>query len=125
MNNEDVVTVVPAVVIKEEPVEFVPETVRSENKGIKVNQNIYNVMSYNGFLIMSKRTKPSSSREEPIEFDPQPSTPTDIVIKDEFIVCSQDYTGSSTDVPTCTQPTSHVTLSVACLGSSQKPDNGQ
>ncbi|GIY35527.1 hypothetical protein CEXT_411041 [Caerostris extrusa] len=64
-------------------------------------------------------------KEEPIEIDPEPSVSADIVIKDEFVVCSEDYTSSSVHVPPYSEPNSHVTLSVACLGSSQQPDNGQ
>ncbi|GIY51481.1 hypothetical protein CDAR_394531 [Caerostris darwini] len=48
-----------------------------------------------------------------------------IVIKDEVVVSCEDDTGSSADVPSSTEPTSHVNLSVACLGSSQQPDTGQ
>ncbi|GIY85136.1 hypothetical protein CDAR_16281 [Caerostris darwini] len=57
--------------------------------------------------------EPPVVKEEPITFDREPSA--DIVIKDEFGVCNEDYTGSSADVPLSTEPTSHVTLSVACL----------
>ncbi|GIY63584.1 hypothetical protein CDAR_442431 [Caerostris darwini] len=73
----------------------------------------------------SETPEQKMTRQEPIEFDPQPSASADIVIKDEFVVSSEDCHGISADVPSCTEPTSHVTLSVACLGSSQQPDNGQ
>ncbi|GIY69425.1 hypothetical protein CDAR_470851 [Caerostris darwini] len=47
------------------------------------------------------------TKEEPREFYPQPSASADIVIKDEFVVSSEDYTGSSALVPPSTAPTSH------------------
>ncbi|GIY69382.1 hypothetical protein CDAR_470601 [Caerostris darwini] len=114
-NNEDVVSVVSPVTIKEEPVEFVPEPFPSEDKGIKnVKKDQGDAVSVQPVVFI---------KQEPIEFDLQSSA--DVVIKDEFVVCSEDYIGSSTDAPPSTQPTSHVTLSVAGLGSSQKFDNGQ
>ncbi|GIZ01753.1 hypothetical protein CEXT_173451 [Caerostris extrusa] len=64
-------------------------------------------------------------KKEPIEFDPEPCTSADMVIKHEFVVCSEDFSGSSADVPPSTEPTSHVTLPVACLASNQQTDNGQ
>ncbi|GIY69400.1 hypothetical protein CDAR_470711 [Caerostris darwini] len=116
-NNEDVVHVEPPVVIKKEPVEFVPDPSTSADVVIQ------NVQKDNADAVP---VQPAVFvKQEPIEIDPEPSASGDIVIKDEFVVCSEDYIGSSADVPPSIEPTSHVTLSVACLGSSQKSDNGQ
>ncbi|GIY69404.1 hypothetical protein CDAR_470731 [Caerostris darwini] len=93
--------------------EFVPEPSTSAAIVIQDNRDAVPVQSA-AFI-----------KEEPIEFDPEPCTSTDRVIKDEFVVCSEDYIGSSVDVPPCTEPTSHVTLSVACLASNQQTDNDQ
>ncbi|GIY35536.1 hypothetical protein CEXT_411111 [Caerostris extrusa] len=77
-NNEDVVSVVSPIAIKEEPVEFVPEPFPSGDKGIKnVKKNKGDAVPVQSAVFI---------KEEPIEFDPQPSTSTDIVIKDEFVV---------------------------------------
>ncbi|GIY69383.1 hypothetical protein CDAR_470611 [Caerostris darwini] len=104
----------PAFVIKEEPIEFDPEPSTSAEFIIQnANDDAFHVEPA---LVI---------REQPIQFDPQPSASADIVLKDEFVVSSEDYTGSSAVVPPSTEPTSHVTLSVARLGSSQQPDNDQ
>ncbi|GIY99358.1 hypothetical protein CEXT_224631 [Caerostris extrusa] len=95
-NNEGVVPVEPIIVIKEEPVDFLPEPFISKDKHIK------NIKKDNEDAV---RVQPVVViKQEPIEFDPEPSTSADIVIKDEFVVCSEDYTGSSTDVPPSTPP---------------------
>ncbi|GIY99355.1 hypothetical protein CEXT_224601 [Caerostris extrusa] len=112
-DNEDVTPVGPSIVIKEEPVEFDSDPSTSAD----------NVIQENGDAVP---VQPAVFiKQEPIEFDPEPYASTDIVIKDEFVVCSKEYTGSSADVPPSTEPTSHVTLSVACLGSSQNRDSDQ
>ncbi|GIY69375.1 hypothetical protein CDAR_470541 [Caerostris darwini] len=116
-NNEDVVPVEPLVVIKEEPTEFVPEPFPSEDKDIQ------NVKEDNGDAVP---VQPAVFiKQEPREFDPQPSASADVVIKEEFVVSDEHYTGSSAHAPSSTEPTSRVTLSVACLGPSQKFDKGQ
>ncbi|GIY69380.1 hypothetical protein CDAR_470581 [Caerostris darwini] len=113
-NSKDVTPVEPAFVIKEEPIEFDPEPSTSAEIVIQ-NAN------YDAF-----RVEPAIGiKQEPIQFDPQPSASADIVIKDEFVVSSEDYTGCSVLVLSPTEPTSHVTLSVTCLGSRQQPDSGQ
>ncbi|GIY81368.1 hypothetical protein CEXT_198891 [Caerostris extrusa] len=125
-NKEDVMLVEPTVVIKEEPIQFDPEPLSSQDK----------VMKHNRIFLLSSISKRRTEllfpvdptvviKEEPMSFEPEPSSSADIVIKDEFVVCSEDDTGSSADVPPSTVPTSHVTLSVACLGSGQKPCSDQ
>ncbi|GIY69397.1 hypothetical protein CDAR_470691 [Caerostris darwini] len=115
-DNKDVLLVEPPAVIKKEPFEFDPEASTSAEFVIQ------NAKKDNEDAI---RVEPAVFvKEEPIEFDPAPSADADIVIKDEFIVCSEEYPGSSVHVLPYSEPTSHVTLSVACLGSSQQPDNG-
>ncbi|GIY69377.1 hypothetical protein CDAR_470551 [Caerostris darwini] len=113
-NSKDVTPVEPAFVIKGEPIELDPEPSTSAEIVIQnANEDAF-------------RVEPAIViKEEPIQFDPQPSASADIVIKDEFIVSNEDYTGCSALVPPSTEPTSHVTLSVACLGSRQQPDNGR
>ncbi|GIY69413.1 hypothetical protein CDAR_470781 [Caerostris darwini] len=113
-NSEDVTPVEPAFVIKEEPIEFDPEPSTSTEIVIQ-NANEDAIRDETAIVV----------KEEPIELDPEPSASGDIVIKDEFIVCSEDYTGCSVLEPLSTEPTSHVTLSVACLRSRQQPDSGQ
>ncbi|GIY35531.1 hypothetical protein CEXT_411081 [Caerostris extrusa] len=110
-NNEDVTPVEPSVVIKEEPMEFDPEPSTSADIVIQEKGDAVPVQLA---LVVE---------EEPIEFDPEPSASADIAIKDEFIFCSEQYTGSCVHVPSSSDPTSHVTLSVACLGSGQNRDN--
>ncbi|GIY69416.1 hypothetical protein CDAR_470801 [Caerostris darwini] len=115
MNKEDVVAAQTAVVMKKEPVEFVPETVLSQDKDVE------NVKQDNGDAVP---VQPAVYiKEEPREFYPQPFASADVVIKEEFVVSKKDYTGSSAIVPPSTEPTSHVTLSVAGLTSNQQPDN--
>ncbi|GIY85148.1 hypothetical protein CDAR_16331 [Caerostris darwini] len=99
-NKEDVMPVEPTVVIKEEPIQSYPERLASEDKDVKDN----------GYTVPVKPTVVIIGRPslEPISFDPGPSASADIVIKDEFIVCSEDDTGSFADVPSSTVPTSHV-----------------
>ncbi|GIY51477.1 hypothetical protein CDAR_394511 [Caerostris darwini] len=104
-SNEDVVPVEPTVAVKEEPIQSDPEPLASLDIGI---EDIGDAV-------------PVIIKEQPISFDPGSSA--DIVIKDEFVVYSENDT--SADVPPATVPTSHVTLSVACLGSGQKPDSDQ
>ncbi|GIY69420.1 hypothetical protein CDAR_470821 [Caerostris darwini] len=107
-DNEDVTPVEPSVAIKEEPIEFdsepptFAEIVIQNSK--KDNEDAIPVEP----AVVVK--------QEPTEFYPEPSASADIVIKDELVVCSEEYTNSSADVPPSTEPTSHVTLSVACLG---------
>ncbi|GIY69367.1 SCAN domain-containing protein 3 [Caerostris darwini] len=67
-------------------------------------------------------------KEEPIEFDPEPSTSSaQSVIKEEFILPNEEKTwSSSAEVPPPAESTPKMTLSVACLGSSsQEPDGDQ
>ncbi|GIZ02786.1 hypothetical protein CEXT_572651 [Caerostris extrusa] len=68
--NKDVVRVQPTVVIKEEPVEFVPESFLSENKGIQ------NIKTDNGVPVQPA----VFIKQEPIDLDPKPSAFTDVVI---------------------------------------------
>ncbi|GIY69389.1 hypothetical protein CDAR_470641 [Caerostris darwini] len=107
---KDAVPVQPAVFIKQEPINFDPEPSTSSDIVIKDAVPVQPAV----FI-----------KQEPINFDPEPSTSADIVIKDEFVVCNEAFSGSSTNVPPSTEPTSHVTLSVACLGSSEQPDIGR
>ncbi|GIY85152.1 hypothetical protein CDAR_16351 [Caerostris darwini] len=116
-NKEDVMPVEPTVVIKEEPIQSNPEPLSSEDKVIK------NVERDNGEAVLVEPLV--VIKEQPISFDPQPSASADIVIKEEFIVCSEDDTGSSVYESPSTEPTSHVTLSVACLGSGRKSNSDQ
>ncbi|GIY85134.1 hypothetical protein CDAR_16282 [Caerostris darwini] len=101
-NRENVMLVEPTVIIKEEPIEFQLDHNNENHLHLKIKTSRDTVL-----------VEPPVVKEEPITFDREPSA--DIVIKDEFGVCNEDYTGSSADVPLSTEPTSHVTLSVACL----------
>ncbi|GIX97853.1 hypothetical protein CEXT_722121 [Caerostris extrusa] len=116
-NKENVVSDEPTVVIKEEPIEYHPELLASQDKAIK------NIIKDNGDTVPVGPTV--IIKEEPMSFDSEPSSSADIVIKDEFVVCSEDDTGYSADEPPSTEPTSHVTLSVACLGSGHKSCSDQ
>ncbi|GIY99362.1 hypothetical protein CEXT_224661 [Caerostris extrusa] len=109
-NSKDATPAEPAFVIKEEPIEFDPEPSTSAEIVIQnANEDAF-------------RVEPAIViKEEPIQFDPQPSASADIVIKDEFVVSNEHYTGYSALVPPSNEPTSHVTLSVACLRSRQQP----
>ncbi|GIX66912.1 hypothetical protein CEXT_185101, partial [Caerostris extrusa] len=54
------------------------------------------------------RVQPVVFKQEPIEIDPQPSASADMIMKDEFVVSGEGYSGSSADVPASVEPTSHV-----------------
>ncbi|GIY69378.1 hypothetical protein CDAR_470561 [Caerostris darwini] len=72
--------------------------------------------------MQSQCNLPSSSNKNP---SCSTSASTYVVIKDEFVVCSEDCSVSSAVVPPSTDLTSHITLSVACLRSSEQPDIGR
>ncbi|GIY81370.1 hypothetical protein CEXT_198901, partial [Caerostris extrusa] len=109
-NKEDVVSNGLTVVIKEEPIEVDPEPLKVKN----IKKDIGDTVPVEHPVVI---------KVERMNFDPEPSA--DIVIKDEFVVCSEDDTASSADVPPSTEPTFHLTLSVACLGSGRKPCSDQ
>ncbi|GIY85150.1 hypothetical protein CDAR_16341 [Caerostris darwini] len=112
-DKEDVMPVEPTIVIKGEPIQWNPEAFASDDKDVKnVTKDVGDTVLV-GLTVIFKA--------EPITFGPEPSASADIVIKDEFVICSEDDTESSADVPPSTVPASHVTLSVACLGSGRKP----
>ncbi|GIY63590.1 hypothetical protein CDAR_442461 [Caerostris darwini] len=121
-NIEDATPAEPAFVIKEEPIEFeVLATEFDPDPSTSADIAIQNAKKYNGDSI---GVYPAFVvKEEPIEFDPEPSA--DTVFMDEFVVSSEDYTGSCAHVPPSSKHNSHVTLSVACLGSSKNRDGGQ
>ncbi|GIY85156.1 hypothetical protein CDAR_16391 [Caerostris darwini] len=107
-NKEDVMPVEPTVVIKEEPIQSYPERLASEDKDVKDIGDSVPVVS------------PVVIKEQAITFEPEACASADIVIKDEFVICTEDDIVSSADVPPSTEPISHVTLSVACLGFGRK-----
>ncbi|GIY69408.1 hypothetical protein CDAR_470751 [Caerostris darwini] len=86
-NNEDVLPVEPPVVIKVEPVEFVPEPSTSAEI---VTQN---VKKDHGDAVPVQAAV--FIKQEPIEIDPQPSASADMVMKDEFVASNEDCSGSS------------------------------
>ncbi|GIY63578.1 hypothetical protein CDAR_442401 [Caerostris darwini] len=127
------VTVVPTIVfIKKEDIEPDPESSASECMVVKnfkrpvidCNRNLtfhshQKVKKDEGDTIPVEPTV--VIKEEPIEFDPEPSAYADTVTKEELAVSDEEQTQSSTDVSPVSELPSRVTLPTACLGSSQKP----
>ncbi|GIY85146.1 hypothetical protein CDAR_16321 [Caerostris darwini] len=98
-----------------------PDKIRSDSLGRSL-ASYTNVKTGNGEAVPVELAV--FIKDKLINFNPEPSTSADIVIKDEVVVSCVDDTKSSADVPSSTEPTSHVNLSVACLGSGQQPHSG-